>query len=102
MAVLPSNHPGPLYEVAHLRLGLQRAWQIQPKPTLQIQGSHLGHNCVCRAQHERKNSLVRKLSRRNDLLMVAAKRPDIVKAVIFGDANIRSTNVHETMVNYHS
>lgn len=35
-------------------------------------------------------------------LMVAAKRPDIVKAVIFGDANIRSTNVHETMVNYHS
>ena len=35
-------------------------------------------------------------------LMVAAKRPDIVKAVIFGDANIRSANVHETMVNYHS
>lgn len=35
-------------------------------------------------------------------LMVAAKRPDLVKAVIFGDASIKVEHVREVMVNYHS
>lgn len=35
-------------------------------------------------------------------LMVVAKRPDLVKAVIFGDANVKSANIRETMINYHS
>jgi pimeloyl-ACP methyl ester carboxylesterase len=35
-------------------------------------------------------------------LMVAAKRPDLVKAIVFGDANIRIEGIHQTMVNYHS
>ena len=35
-------------------------------------------------------------------LMVAAKRPDLVKAVIFGDASIKNEHVREVMVKYHS
>jgi len=35
-------------------------------------------------------------------LMVAAKRPDLVRAVIFGDASIRVGHVREVMVSYHS
>ena len=35
-------------------------------------------------------------------LMVAAKRPDLVKAVIFGDASIKVEHVREIMVQYHS
>ena len=35
-------------------------------------------------------------------LMVAARRPDLVKAVIFGDASIKVEHVREVMVRYHS
>lgn len=35
-------------------------------------------------------------------LMVAANRPDLVKAVIFGDASIKAEHVREVMVNFHS
>jgi pimeloyl-ACP methyl ester carboxylesterase len=35
-------------------------------------------------------------------LMVAAKRPDLVRAVIFGDASIKVRHVREVMADYHS
>ena len=35
-------------------------------------------------------------------LMVAGKRPDLVKAIIFGDASINVTNIRKVMVDYHS
>lgn len=35
-------------------------------------------------------------------LMVAAMRPDLVKALVFVDANIKVEGIHEVMVNYHS
>ncbi len=35
-------------------------------------------------------------------LMVAGKRPDLVKAIIFGDASINVLNIKKVMVDYHS
>jgi len=35
-------------------------------------------------------------------LMVAAERPDLVEAVIFGDASIKAEHVREVMTDYHS
>lgn len=35
-------------------------------------------------------------------LMVAAKRPNSVSAVVFGDANIKIARVRDVMINYHS
>ncbi|MCW4050896.1 MAG: alpha/beta hydrolase [Candidatus Bathyarchaeota archaeon] len=35
-------------------------------------------------------------------LMVAARRPDLVKALIFGDANIKIKHVRAVMANYHT
>ena len=35
-------------------------------------------------------------------LMVAAERPDLVEAVIFGDASIKVKHIREVMTDYHS
>lgn len=35
-------------------------------------------------------------------LMIAAKRPDLVKCIIFGDSSIKSIRTYKVMVNYHS
>jgi len=35
-------------------------------------------------------------------LMVAAKRPDLIKALIFGDANIKIEKVRKVMTDYHT
>jgi pimeloyl-ACP methyl ester carboxylesterase len=35
-------------------------------------------------------------------LMVAAKRPDLVKAVVFGDSSIKTDRTRRVMVDYHS
>lgn len=35
-------------------------------------------------------------------LMVAAKRPDLVKSIVFGDANIKLEYVHKVITDYHT